>query len=170
MKNNLIATAVILLLLTSCDSYQRNYSGPLLPSDGVGYLFNDSRYYGSLCNKEGGIIHTASLPVSNDPIIHLLNKEVICREILPGSYSIEAWIDERHAVGPRGRTVTRKRGPYTTQFEAEAGKIYCVRENRIPQESRFFFLSFTEYLSEVKILDVSEVPKYQEFVNNTERR
>lgn len=169
MRKTIIAIAT-LLFLASCDSYQRNYSGPLLSRDKVAYLFNDTQFYGSLYeeNKEKDTANSTTIPEKD---YQLFSKDPICREILPGSYSIEAWKDEQRPFGGgKGGHIIRKKGPYITQFEVEAGRMYCVREVRIPRKSQFLFFPITEYLLEVNIVDVSENPKYRELANTAKRQ
>ena len=91
---------LVLLGLSSCAGYQRNYTGAALPIEEVAFLFNDdSSVHGDL-GLEGVVdksvrINVTTIPDAYGALDRLLGMWPYCRELLPGTYAVEAWKTKR---------------------------------------------------------------------------
>ena len=171
---------LILLALSSCDSYQRNYPGPLRPLEEVAFLFNgDSTIHGQLGRagtiKKTTLIHVTSIPDKFGGLT--LGTQQPCRELLPGDYQLDLWkttyepyhVDERilHSESIIFEDLESwDDGPYHLQLEVRPGHIYLVD---CQYNSRKWYEPASG-LWELKIRDVTASPRFQNYVYKVKRK
>ena len=185
-----IVLGSLLLLITSCQNYQRNYTGPLRDRADVAFLFNhDSTIHGQLTIDDKSNIEnlafTTSIPDEYTSLNRIFGAEPNCRELIPGDYfikvyktSYETYPEDDYQMRRQEERVqkyesviyenlqTWEFGPYRLDLNAKPGRIYLI--DCIYSKQKWY--ERTEDPWEIKIKDVSDSPEFQQSLQKIKRK
>ena len=166
---NILQWLCILLLipLSSCVMYNRNYSGPRLPKEEVAFLFNDFSLYGTMDYKDydGYWIPCPDFHINYDGgyALTTLGYGLRCLEVLPGTYYVRVW----KYRGDDEDNDKDDLGPFDGFFHPKAGHIYRLTKSY--DIEKIWFITIKK-MDDIAFEDVTSNRKYQKYIEEIKRK